>query len=184
VQRIVDGMTMPAIVRNSRLDYLAANRLGYALYAPLFHSCEQPANSARFTFLDPVALDFYPDWKRVADDLVSNLRSEAGRNAYDRGLSDLIGQLSTGSPEFRTRWAAHNVRFHDKGTKSIHHPLVGDLALSYQTMHLSPESSLTIAAFTAEPGSSSQQSLDILASWSATEEIPASRVVDAEGDRR
>jgi hypothetical protein len=33
VQRILDGMTSPAIVRNSRVDYLAANPLGRALYA-------------------------------------------------------------------------------------------------------------------------------------------------------
>ena len=57
-----------------------------ALYAPLFESRVQPANSARFTFLDPAAVDFYPDRERVATDLVAHLRSEAGRNPYDRGL--------------------------------------------------------------------------------------------------
>jgi len=38
VQRIVDGMTTPAILRNSRVDYLSANPLGRALYAPVFES--------------------------------------------------------------------------------------------------------------------------------------------------
>ena len=85
VQRIVDGMTTPAIVRNSRVDYLSANALGRALYAPVFESREQPANSARFTFLDPAAADFYPEWDRVASELVAHMRSEAGRNPYDRG---------------------------------------------------------------------------------------------------
>jgi transcriptional regulator with XRE-family HTH domain len=93
VQRILDSVGAPAIVRNGRADYLAANQLGRALYAPLFESREQPANSARFTFLDPGAVDFYPDWERVATDLVAHLRSEAGRNPYDRGLSDLVGEL-------------------------------------------------------------------------------------------
>jgi transcriptional regulator with XRE-family HTH domain len=64
VQRFVDAMTTPATVRSSRVDDLSANALGRALYAPIFDSREQPANSARFTFLDPVA----------------HLRSEAGRN--------------------------------------------------------------------------------------------------------
>ena len=47
--------TAPATVSNMRCDYLAANQLGRALYAPLFESREQPPNSARFTFLDPAA---------------------------------------------------------------------------------------------------------------------------------
>jgi hypothetical protein len=98
VQRILDSMATPALVQNARVDYLAANPLGRALYAPLFDSREQPTNSARFTFLDPAAVDFYAGWDRVADDLVAHLRSEAGRHPYDRGLSDLIGQLSTRSP--------------------------------------------------------------------------------------
>ena len=89
-------------MRDSRVDYLAANPLGRALYAPLFDSFEQPANSARFTFLDPAAQEFYVDWERTAKDLVAHLRSEAGRNPYDRGLSDLVGELSTRSHEFRT----------------------------------------------------------------------------------
>ncbi len=168
VQRILDQITAPATVRNARLDYLGANALGRALYSPVFESREQPANSARFTFLDPAATDFYPDWDRVATELVAHLRSEAGRNAFDRQLSDLIGELSTRSDEFRVRWAAHNVRFHRTGTKHIHHPVVGELELSYETLELSADDGLSVAGFTAEPGSASQQALDLLASWTAT----------------
>jgi transcriptional regulator with XRE-family HTH domain len=168
VQRILDSMGTPALVRNARVDYLAANRLGRALYAPLFESREQPANSARFTFLDPAAVDFYPDWERVANDLVAHLRSEAGRHPYDRGLSDLVGELSTRSDEFRTSWAAHNVRFHRTGTKRLHHPVVGDLELSYETMELPADAGLNLTVYTAEAGSASQQALDLLASWTAT----------------
>jgi transcriptional regulator with XRE-family HTH domain len=128
VQRIVDAMTTPAIVRTSRVDYLSANALGRALYAPVFESREQPANSARFTFLDPAAHDFYAEWERTAKDLVAHLRSEAGRNPYDKSLSDLVGELSTRSPEFRTWWAAHNVRYHQAGVKRLHHPMLASLS--------------------------------------------------------
>ena len=168
VQRILDQVAAPATVRNARLDYLGANALGRALYAPVFDSREQPANSARFAFLDPAARDFYADWERTAKDLVAHLRSEAGRNPFDRQLSDLIGELSTRSDEFRARWAAHNVRFHRTGTKHIHHPVVGELELSYESLELSADDGLSVAVFTAEPGSASQQGLDLLASWAAT----------------
>src|SRR6476646_6185281 len=53
------------------------------------------------------------------------LRTEAGRKPYDRGLSDLIGELSTRRETFRNRWAAHNVRLHRVGAKPFHHPVVG-----------------------------------------------------------
>jgi transcriptional regulator with XRE-family HTH domain len=175
VQRILDQLGTPAIVRSARSDYVGANELGRALYAPIFESREQPPNSARFMFLDPGAPDFYTDWEQTASELVAHLRSEAGRDPYERDLSDLVGELATRSDEFRTRWAAHNVRFHRTGTKRLHHPIVGDLELSYESMELSADSGLTLNVYTAEAGSASQQALDLLASWTATPaDAPAS----------
>ena len=114
---------------------------------------------------------------------MAHLRSEAGRNPHDKGLSDLVGELATRSDEFRVRWAAHNVRFHRTGTKRLHHPTVGDLELNYETMALQADEGLTMSVYTAEPGSASAQALDLLASWSATPEPadtgnPASRTSD------
>ena len=169
VQRILDAMTAaPAFVRNGRMDILAANRLGYAFYSQHFDSPHRPANSARFIFLDPRATDFYVDWDQVATDAVAILRSEAGRDPYDRGLSDLVGELSTRSETFRTRWAAHNVRFHDTGVKRFHHPVVGHFELAFETMPLSADEGLMMFVYTAEVGSKSEEALNLLASWSAT----------------
>src|SRR6478735_7430883 len=168
VQRQLDQMDAAAIVSTVYGDYLAANRLGRALYAPVFDSPERPANSARFTFLDPAAPDFFPEWDRLASELVASLRSQAGRNPYDRNLQDLIGELSTRSEEFRGRWAAHNVRFHRTGTKRLHHPVVGELELSYETMTHDDDDGMRMTLYSAEPESASQQALDLLASWTAT----------------
>jgi transcriptional regulator with XRE-family HTH domain len=169
VQRILDAMTAaPAFVRNGRMDILAANRLGYALYSEMGVGPDRPGNTARFLFLDPRAPGFYVDWDAVTNDAVAILRSEAGRDPYDRDLSDLVGELSTQSEAFRTRWAAHNVRFHDRGSKRFHHPVVGDLTLTFETMELSADTGLTMFAYTAEPGSRSAASLNLLASWAAT----------------
>ena len=169
VQRILDAITSaPAWVRNGRMDFLAANRLGYALYSELVASPAGPPNNARFVFLDPRSADFYIDWERAASDIVAILRAEAGRNPYDRALSDLIGELATRSEEFRTRWAAHNVRFHRTGTKQVHHPIVGDLNLTFEAMELPADPGLTFLAYTAEPASPSQDALELLASWAAT----------------
>jgi len=169
VQRILDSMTTtPAYVRNGRLDILAANRLGQALFSPVFTSPARPANPARFLFLDPGAPQFYLDWERQAQDTVAMLRSEAGRSPHDRALSGLIGELSTRSETFRTWWAAHNVRFHRTGVKRFHHPVVGDLTLAFEAMDLAADEGLRISAYTAEPGSASEDALNLLASWAAT----------------
>ena len=169
MQRLLDAMTAaPAFARNGRMDLLGANPLGRAFYAQHFDSPHGPPNSARFIFLDPRAHDFYADWETVATDAVAVLRSEAGRDPYDRDLSDLVGELSTRSETFRTRWAAHNVRFHDTGSKSFHHPVVGDLELTYETMTLAADPGLMLFVYTAEPGSRSAEAIDLLASWAAT----------------
>jgi hypothetical protein len=166
----LDAMTAPAWVRNGRSDFLAANRLGRALYAPIFDSRVRPANTARFAFLDPRSKDFYADWERVADDMVAILRAEAGRTPFDNDLTDLIGELSTQSETFRIRWAAHNVRFHRTGTKHLHHPVVGDLDLAYEAMEFPADPGLTLLVYTAEPASPTADALNLLASWAATPE--------------
>ena len=183
VQRLLDQIEAPAIVSTVFGDYLAANTLGRALYAPVFDSLEQPANSGRFTFLDPAAREFYPDWERLASELVASLRSQAGRNPYDRSLQDLIGELSTRSEEFRVRWAAHNVRFHRTGSKRLQHPIVGELQLSYETLTLDADDGLRLALYTAEAGSASQQALDLLASWTATPAATETPVSPETGER-
>jgi transcriptional regulator with XRE-family HTH domain len=169
LQRFMDAITgAPTWVRNERMDFIAANPLGRALYAPLLADPAGPANTARFMFLNPEAPNFFPDWEQNANDVVAVLRGYAGRKPHDRSLSDLIGELATRSDEFRTRWAAHNVRFHRTGVKRIHHPVVGDLELSYEAMELPANPGWTMFAYTAEPGSATDERLKLLASWAAT----------------
>jgi transcriptional regulator with XRE-family HTH domain len=171
VQWMLDSMTgSAAFVANGRLDIVAANPLGRALHAPLFDVPGRPANFARFQFLDPRAHDFYPDWEGAANVTVALLRAEAGRYPNDAQLRELVGELSTVSEEFRTRWAAHNVRIHHNGAKSFRHPVVGPLDLGYYTLELPTEAhrGLRLTIYTAEPGTPSEDALRLLASWAVT----------------
>jgi transcriptional regulator with XRE-family HTH domain len=171
VTRILDGMTeVPAFVENGRLDVLAANSLAQALYAPAFADPARPANLGRFNFLNPRAHTFWDDWERAANDTVAMLRAEAGRDPYNMSLTELVGELSTRSDDFRTRWAAHDVQLHRTGTKHIHHPVVGDLHLSYEVMELPADPGLSLVAFSAEANSSTADALRFLASWATTHE--------------
>lgn len=146
------------------------NPIGRALYAEMFET-NGPVNAARYAFLSRRGEEFWLDWERTADQFVSLLRSEAGRNPYDKALTNLVGELVTRSDEFRVRWAAHDVSRHGTGGKRIRHPLVGDLELHYEAMTLVAEPGLTLSSYSAEPGSPSAERLAILNSWAASEGI-------------
>jgi len=168
VQRILDAISTPAYARNGRMDILAVNRLGRALFADALAG-GATFNLARYLFLDPRSQDFYREWERVAADSAAALRTEAGRNPYDRGLTDLVGELSTRSDAFRLWWATHNVKLHHTSTKTMHHAVAGDLELTGEALHLPGDAGLTIITYTCEPASPTAQALAFLDSWSARE---------------
>lgn len=170
-QRFLDAVTgAPVWVRDRRMDFVAANALGRALYAPLFEDPSGRANTARFTFLDPAARLFFPDWEANADGIVATMRTYAGQNPLDKGLTDLIGELVTRSDAFRQRWSVHDVRHHRAGAKRIHHPVVGDLELSYEAMDLPASPDWFMFAYTAEPGSPTEERIRLLGSLAATDQ--------------
>ena len=165
---ITDGI---AFVRNPQQDLLAANALGRAFYAPVIGDGGRTPNLARFQFLDPASREFYPDWDVFAGMCVAIMRAEAGRDPHDRGLQDLVGELSTRSETFRALWAEHDVRTHGTGTKRFHHPEVGELVLAYEELAVTAEPGLVLLVYTAEPGSASAERLRLLASLAAR--VPA-----------
>lgn len=166
VQRLLDSLVaVPAFVTNDRLDVVAANQLGEAFYSPLFDDPARPVNSARFVFLNSRAAEFFVDWDTIANDTVGILRALAGRDPYDKRLSDLVGELSTLSEDFRARWAAHNVKLHRTGAKRFRHPVVGDLTLDFEALELPADLGQRMLLYSAEPASSSHQALQLLSSW-------------------
>ena len=175
VQWLLDSMTMSAaFVRNGRQDIIATNALARAMNAPLYDSktvdSKGRANIARYLYLDPGAAEFFVDWEAAGIATAALLHAEAGREPDDRALRELIGELSTLSPDFRRQWAAHDVRIRHDGIKRLNHPEVGDLELVYQSLDL-PTSTRAVhdlTVYTAEPGTASEDRLKLLASWTAS----------------
>ena len=175
VQWMLDSMTMSAaFVRNGRSEVIASNALCRAVCAPMYDSPTTQAGRPsfpRFLFLDPeAAAQFFVDWEGGARTAVAMLRAEAGRFPDDRALRELIGELSTRSPEFRTLWAQHDVRLRHEGIKRLRHPEVGDLEFTYRTLSLpgSGRAVHDVVIYTAEPGTTSEERLKLLASLAAT----------------
>nr|MDT0659943.1 helix-turn-helix transcriptional regulator [Micromonospora sp. DSM 115978] len=171
LQWSLDAITAPAIVVNNRADLLAANLLGRAMYSDVYDGAVGVPNFGRFTFLDVGARRFYPDWDLAAEITVANLRTAAGIDPHDKGLHDLVGELSTRSDEFRRRWGSHNVRIHGTGVKTFHHHIVGDLELSYENLALVAEQGLAMTIYAAEPDSPTAHALTLLASWAVTSDV-------------
>jgi hypothetical protein len=176
VQWMLDSVTASAaFVRNGRMDILAINALGRALYSPMFSDDRRPANIARYQFLDPTAREYFSDWEAAANVTVALLRSEAGRDPHNKDLRVLVGELSTLSEEFRSRWAVHNVRVHHAGRKQFNHPVVGPLDLIFHSLDLAAVDDWVpdLTVYTAEPGTDSEERFKLLASWAATNEPTA-----------
>ena len=176
VQWMLDSMSdSAAFVANGRLDIVAANTLARALYSPVFDEPRWRANIARFQFLDPRARDYHVDWEAAANVTVALLRTEAGRDPYDKDLRELVGELSTVSEEFRTRWASHNVRLHQAGAKQFRHPAVGTLEVVFHSFDLATadQPKLVMTVYTAEPGTPDEDGLKLLASWAASHQPAA-----------
>ncbi|MZD05370.1 helix-turn-helix domain-containing protein [Streptomyces sp. SID5785] len=166
LRHMLDSMEgVPAYVGGARSEILAWNRTAAALFGDWGVLPPAERNWARLTFLAPDYRELFVDWESKASDMVSYLRLYAGRHPEDPELSALVGELSVKSEEFRRLWATHDVKEKGHGVKRMHHPLVGDLSLSYETLHLPDDDGQFLSVYYAEPGSPSAEALRLLTSW-------------------
>ncbi|MFB7935619.1 helix-turn-helix domain-containing protein [Streptomyces sp. NPDC056049] len=165
-----DGV--PAYISGRYCDILAWNRMAASLFGDWGRLSEQERNWARLVFLRSDCRDLFVDLEQKAIDIVCMLRMEAGRSPDDPRLSALVGELSVKSDEFRRLWARYDVKEKTHGLKRMRHPLVGELALQYESFRIAGDESQALVTYHAEPGSTSAESLRLLASW-GTDTVPA-----------
>ncbi|MQY35134.1 hypothetical protein SRB17_31060 [Streptomyces sp. RB17] len=169
----LDGV--PAYVVGRRSEILAWNRMAAAVFGDWAELPAGERNWARLVFLRPDYRELFIDWEQKAIDIVCALRMDAGCHPDDPKLSALVGELSVKSEEFRRLWATHDVKEKSHGVKRLHHPLVGDLALNFESFRLPDDSEQSLITYHAEMGSPSADSLRLLASWGtdATRAVPS-----------
>lgn len=166
IRVLLENFVTPAFVLGRRLDVLATNRMARALLCDFDALPARERNHARWVFLDPAARELYVDWDAVARDNVAVLRMDAGRHPDDPQLSELIGELTMKSPQFAGWWADHDVLRQTHGSKRYHHPVVGDLTVTYEALPLPDDPEQTLFVYSVEPGSPSAEALALLGSWS------------------
>lgn len=169
VQRMLDGLAVPAIVYNPEHDVVASNEGGRALYFPHFDTDRQP-NIARFIFLDRRARAYYADWEEARRMTAAMLRLNVGRDPLNEALTALIGELSTRSPLFRQDWARQEVHEHRSGEKTFNHPHLGPIHVTFDGFEMPGEKSLSIVTYSAEPGTVDADRLALLPMWAESEQ--------------
>ncbi|MFK0170669.1 helix-turn-helix transcriptional regulator [Streptomyces sp. NPDC090306] len=176
VQRVRPGLYQlldaldgePALVLGRRTDILAANRMAKALFSDFEQLPARNRNYARWMFLDD-ARNLFVDWEDQARAAVESLRFEVGRDPDDPATIALVEELRACSREFDHWWEQHRVHRRTHGSKSLRHPLVGELTVAYETLTLPGDPETTLFIYTAEAGSPSKRALDLLASWTLTD---------------
>jgi transcriptional regulator with XRE-family HTH domain len=171
---IMSWSTTPAYVFGRYLDVLAANPLATAL-APWFTVGE---NLVKGAFLDPRRRELRPDWQQSLGGTVAALRANVGADVDDPRLTELVGELSLRSEEFRQLWARHDARPKGSGTSVMHHPQVGRLELSYTKLPIPDTDRQTLSIYHAAPGSPSERALALLATTTVREREPTRTLRD------
>ncbi|MBD1539301.1 helix-turn-helix domain-containing protein [Arthrobacter sp. S13_S34] len=176
VQRVRPGLHQligaldeaPVLVLGRRAEVLAQNQLAKALFTDFERFPAPQRNYARWMLLDAEARSLFVDWEEQARSVVESLRLEAGNDPSDRATAELIAELRQLSPEFSQWWEEHRVYQRTHGSKRLRHPLVGDLTVEYETLALPGDTDTTMFVYSTEPNSPSQGALNVLASWSLT----------------
>jgi transcriptional regulator with XRE-family HTH domain len=167
LQQVLDSISTPAYLQNARLDRLAANRIGRALYSQPIDGSNDQFNYALWLFLDPRAHEFHRDFAAAKHNVVALLHAATAKDPYDQGLIDVIGRLSTQSEEFRSYWARHDVFRYRRGAKLVTHSEMGELEFGYESFELPTDPGLVMLVYTVEPGSPTAEAMQILSSWAS-----------------
>lgn len=166
LRRLLDDLpAIPGMVLGRRMDILAWNPLAAALVVDFAAIPEKKRNYVRLLFTEPALRELYPDWESVARHAVAQLRMEAAQYPDDPRLTALVGELSVRDNDFRQWWAGHHVAARTMGTKTLHHPVAGELTLDWGCLACGTNPDQQLVIWTAQPGTPSHDGLRILASW-------------------
>ena len=180
IVRLLGRQTTPAVVLGRHMDVLAANGVARAMHVSL-----QPGrNIVRDAFLDEEARAMYApgELRRICSNGVASLRAAAGADIDHPRLVELVGELLLESDAFRRMWSRQDIRRKGAGQKIFRHPIVGDVALQYEPLAVAGADGQSLVIYSAEPGSASEQALDLLASLVADGTVQT-QPASAEGAR-
>jgi len=147
LQHVLDALEFsPAFIKTPTWDVVAWNRAASAVFADYASLPPKQRNILRLFFGDPQVRTRQSDWEGVARFVVAAFRVDMARAGAPENMKELVEELCRSSSEFATMWRDNDVRTHGEGTKRIHHPVAGELALEYSAFAVDgrPDLSLVI----------------------------------------
>ncbi|KUM34950.1 helix-turn-helix transcriptional regulator [Arthrobacter sp. EpRS71] len=173
LRQLLDAVgDVPAMVLGRRADVLAGNRMAHLLFTDFASLPAPERNLTRWIILDPLAGALFRDWKTVAAEAVGALRMDVGRHPNDPQTNQLVGELAVHSEHFRQWWAGHRVATRSAGTVRLHHPVVGDLELNFETLSLPDDPDQLLRIYSAKAGSPSSDALTLLNFGDVSAQVP------------
>ncbi|MDK4738589.1 helix-turn-helix transcriptional regulator [Rhizobium sp. CNPSo 3464] len=134
LQRVLDSLELsPALVKNSTWDIIAWNRAASVVLANYGDIPPEERNILRLVFSSSRVRNAMPEWEADARFIVAAFRTEVARAGAAENVKGLVEDLSRRSPEFEAMWRDNDVRSYGEGTKHLHHPTAGPIALEYSS---------------------------------------------------
>jgi hypothetical protein len=121
--------TTPACVVNPRLNVVAWNAALCTVFGKFETKSERERNLIWRLFASPASKN--AEGEELARLFLAQFRAEYARFIKDPWWAAQIAELSRISPAFRELWTRHDVFNAIEGHKSMHHPLVGELAFEF-----------------------------------------------------
>ncbi|MBV9844811.1 MAG: helix-turn-helix domain-containing protein [Kutzneria sp.] len=160
VRLLLDNLRpWPAYLLSRTSDVLAANPEALALFAGITDWPESNRNTIRYVFEHPMAPALFgAAWEHAAATSVANLRTVVVSDPDAADLGELVAELTASSAEFAELWRRHDVRARRGEDKTFHHPVAGDMTLSFEVLRL-PEAGKRITVYQAIPGTADHAAL-------------------------
>ncbi len=148
LQRLLDTLEFsPAFVRTATWDVVAWNRAATAVLTDYGTLPDGQRNILRLMFRDSRVRAAQANWQSVARFVVAAFRADVARAGAAQNVQSLVDELCATSPEFETMWRDNDVQTHGDGTKTLHHPIAGPLAMEYSAFAVDGRPDLSMVIY-------------------------------------
>ncbi|HFK1203789.1 TPA: helix-turn-helix transcriptional regulator [Klebsiella aerogenes] len=147
LQRVLDTLTIPAIVKTVTWDVIAWNHPAACVLTDYGQLPREERNVLRRMFTDPDVRRAQSDWQVMARLVVNAFRADVARAGQSAEIDSLVTELSQRSPEFDAWWRSNDVTSHGEGAKRIYHPQAGSIDLEFSTFMVEGRQDLNMIVF-------------------------------------
>ncbi|WBO22899.1 helix-turn-helix domain-containing protein [Sphingomonas abietis] len=150
---VVASLPQPAYVTGQRWDILAWNDAAAELFTDFERIPAEDRNILLYVLADPAGRRLFgASWAQEARRMVSLFRVAHDLWAGDPAFATLVETLGARCPEFGVWWTSHDIGAPVSGTKTLHHPVRGELRFDFATFQANDDPALKLAIYAQAAG--------------------------------